>query len=60
MVDSPIPTFLYTILYLIIVFTGPKLMKHRKPFKLTWALVPYNLSMALLNLYIAVEVRQMA
>ncbi len=56
MVDSPVPTVLYTILYLIIVFVGPKVMKHRKPFQLTWALIPYNLSMALLNLYIAIEV----
>lgn len=56
MVDSPIPTIMYTILYLIIVYVGPRLMKSRKPYKLTWALIPYNLAMALLNLYIAVEV----
>ncbi|XP_065226410.1 very long chain fatty acid elongase 4-like isoform X2 [Planococcus citri] len=55
MVDSPIPTIMYTILYLIIVYVGPRLMKSRKPFKLTWALIPYNLAMALLNFYIAYE-----
>lgn len=56
MVDSPVPTIGYTILYLIIVYVGPRLMKKREPFRLTWALVPYNLAMALLNLYIAMEV----
>lgn len=56
MVDSPVPTVLYTILYLVIVGIGPRLMKDRKPFKLTWCLVPYNLAMSLLNLYIAIEV----
>ncbi|XP_024083925.1 elongation of very long chain fatty acids protein 4 isoform X2 [Cimex lectularius] len=55
MVDSPLPTFLYTILYLVIVGIGPRLMKNRKPFKLNWCLVPYNLAMSLLNLYIAIE-----
>lgn len=31
-------------------------MVNRKPFRLTWAIIPYNLSMALLNGYIAVQV----
>lgn len=30
-------------------------MKKKNPLKLTWLLIPYNLSMALLNGYIAVE-----
>jgi elongation of very long chain fatty acids protein 4 len=51
------PTVLYTVLYLAIVWAGPRLMKNRQPFRLTWALIPYNLSMAALNLYIASEVR---
>lgn len=57
MVDSPVPTLLYTILYLGIVCVGPRVMRDRKPFKLTSILVPYNLVMAVLNLYIAFEVR---
>jgi len=56
MVDSPVPTITFTILYLIIVYIGPRLMKHRAPFRLTSVLIPYNLAMALLSLYIAVEV----
>jgi len=50
------PTVLYTVLYLAIVWAGPRLMKNRQPFRLTWALIPYNLSMAVLNFYIASEV----
>jgi elongation of very long chain fatty acids protein 4 len=50
------PTVLYTVLYLAIVRAGPRLMKNRQPFRLTWALIPYNLSMAALNFYIASEV----
>lgn len=55
LVDSPKPTLIYTLLYLLIVWAGPKVMKKRKAFKLTWALVPYNLTMALLNAYIAIQ-----
>lgn len=47
---------MYTLLYLLIVWAGPKVMKKRKAFKLTWALVPYNLAMACLNAYIAIQV----
>jgi elongation of very long chain fatty acids protein 4 len=47
---------LYTVLYLAIVWAGPRIMKSRKPFRMTWALIPYNLSMAALNFYIASEV----
>jgi len=57
MVDSPVPTVVYTVVYFIIVVLGPRCMKHRTPFKLTTVLIPYNVLMTLLNLYIAVEVR---
>ncbi|KAI8439922.1 hypothetical protein MSG28_001378 [Choristoneura fumiferana] len=55
LVDSPLPTVVYTALYLFIVWLGPKLMKNRQPFQLTWLLVPYNLAMAGLNAFIAVR-----
>lgn len=74
LVDSPTPTAIYIMIYLFIVWAGPKAMKkyvivtlriepnlflnqfyRRSPFKLTWLLVPYNLGMAVLNLYIAVQ-----
>lgn len=56
LVDSPKPTLIYTAIYLFIVWVGPKIMKKRRAFKLTWALVPYNLAMAYLNAYIAIQV----
>ncbi|KAJ3641334.1 hypothetical protein Zmor_027846 [Zophobas morio] len=55
LVDSPGPTAVYTAIYLFIVWVGPKLMKNRKPFRLTWLLIPYNLLMAVLNAYISVQ-----
>ncbi|CAB0018188.1 unnamed protein product [Nesidiocoris tenuis] len=55
LVDSPVPTLLYTVIYLAIVGIGPKVMEKRKPFQLNWILIPYNLAMSLLNLYIAIE-----
>ncbi|CAH0552724.1 unnamed protein product [Brassicogethes aeneus] len=54
-VDSPAPTILYTLLYLFLVWLGPRLMKNRKPFKLGYILIPYNLYMAALNGYIAFQ-----
>ncbi|CAG9134625.1 unnamed protein product [Plutella xylostella] len=42
-------------LYLFIVWIGPKLMKNRRPFDLTWLMIPYNLAMAALNAYIVVR-----
>ncbi|XP_034240497.1 elongation of very long chain fatty acids protein 4-like [Thrips palmi] len=55
MVDSPLPTLAYTVLYLIMVMVGPKLMKNRKPFDLKKVMIAYNLSMCVLNAFIAVE-----
>lgn len=56
LVDSPVPTLTFVLVYLFIVWIGPKLMQYRKPFKLKWILIPYNLSMALLNAYISLRV----
>lgn len=56
LVDSPVPTIVLILLYLFLVWIGPKFMKNRKPYKLSWLLLPYNLAMACLNAYIAVEV----
>ena len=56
LVDSPVPTLCFILLYLFLVWIGPKFMKNRKPFKLPWLLLPYNFAMACLNAYIAMEV----
>ncbi|XP_074032274.1 very long chain fatty acid elongase 4 [Leptinotarsa decemlineata] len=55
LVDSPVPMVSYVLAYLFLVWIGPKVMAKRKPFDLTWILVPYNLFMALLNGYIAIQ-----
>lgn len=52
---SPVPTLLFTFAYLLVVYYGRRWMKNRKPFSLRYILVPYNLSMCLLNFYIALE-----
>ena len=53
---SPVPTLMFTLSYLLVVYYGRHWMKNRKPFSLRFILVPYNLSMCLLNFYIALEV----
>ncbi|KAJ1526065.1 hypothetical protein ONE63_009231 [Megalurothrips usitatus] len=55
MVDSPVPTMVYTAMYLVMVATGPRLMKNRRPFDMKHAMIAYNLFMTGLNAYIAVE-----
>lgn len=55
MMSSPIPTLGAFFLYLIVANYGPTLMKQRKPFKLNWLLVIYNLYVAMLNLWIVCE-----
>lgn len=55
MMSSPWPTISIFFLYLMAANYGPNVMKTRKPFQLRWILVFYNLYVALLNLWIAVE-----
>lgn len=52
-VGSPIPTIMFTVLYLALVYVGPILMQRRRAMSLNWLLVPYNFAMAGLNAYIA-------
>ncbi|XP_030627590.1 very long chain fatty acid elongase 5 [Chanos chanos] len=55
MLDNYPPTFLFTVLYLLIVWKGPKYMKDRQPFSLRGVLVVYNLGLTLLSLYMFCE-----
>lgn len=55
MVDSPVPTLGYTVLYLVMVLVGPRLMRDRQPFNLKKCMIAHNLMMTALNGYIAVE-----
>uniref|UniRef100_A0A0P4XV02 Elongation of very long chain fatty acids protein n=1 Tax=Daphnia magna TaxID=35525 RepID=A0A0P4XV02_9CRUS len=52
---SPVPTLLIAMAYLTSVYYGRKFMAKRKPFSIRGILIPYNLAMALLNLYIGLE-----
>jgi len=45
-----------TMLYLLAVWIGPKIMKERQPFDLWWFIVPYNLGLVGLSLYMFIEI----
>ncbi|XP_071487643.1 very long chain fatty acid elongase 7-like [Diadema antillarum] len=49
LMDSVWPGTFLVVIYLIIVWFGPKLMEHREPFKLREVLIVYNLAMVLLS-----------
>ncbi|XP_043921333.1 elongation of very long chain fatty acids protein 2 isoform X2 [Protopterus annectens] len=55
MLDSYLPTFCLTLLYLIIIWLGPKYMKNRPAFSLQKLLIGYNLAVMLLSLYMLIE-----
>lgn len=52
MMDSPIPSALICISYVIFVFVGQRVMKDREPFKLKKTLIFYNFFMVALSGYI--------
>ncbi|XP_050996095.1 elongation of very long chain fatty acids protein 5 isoform X2 [Acomys russatus] len=51
LLDNYIPTFVCSVIYLLIVWLGPKYMKNRQPFSCRRILVVYNLGLTLLSLY---------
>lgn len=55
MMSSPLPTLAAFFAYLFLANYGPTFMKSHKPLQMRWALIVYNLYIALLNLWIAVE-----
>lgn len=55
LLDSYPPTFALTVLYLLIVWIGPKYMKHRQPYSNRGLLVLYNLGLTLLSFYMFYE-----
>uniref|UniRef100_A0A8D1CBG0 Elongation of very long chain fatty acids protein n=2 Tax=Sus scrofa TaxID=9823 RepID=A0A8D1CBG0_PIG len=55
LLDNYIPTLVCSILYLLIVWLGPKYMKNRQPFSCRGILVVYNLGLTLLSLYMFYE-----
>ncbi|XP_056616471.1 elongation of very long chain fatty acids protein 5 isoform X2 [Triplophysa dalaica] len=55
LLDDYIPTFTFTVLYLLIVWMGPKYMKNKQAYSCRALLVPYNLGLMLLSLYMFYE-----
>lgn len=54
--QSPIPTLVLCLLYLLCVAVGPKLMENRKAFELKHLLIVYNFSLVVLSVYIVYQV----
>lgn len=59
LLDDYLPTFALTVMYLLIVWMGPKYMKHRQPFSCRGILMLYNLGLTLLSFYMFYEVNRL-
>jgi len=55
MLDSYLPTFFLTVLYLLSIWLGNKYMKNRPALSLRGVLTLYNLGITLLSVYMLVE-----
>ncbi|KAL4640895.1 elongation of very long chain fatty acids protein 5 isoform X1 [Arapaima gigas] len=55
LLDDYLPTLLLTLLYLLIVWMGPKYMRNKQAFSCRGVMVVYNLSLTLLSLYMFYE-----
>lgn len=56
MMDSPIPSALICLGYLVVVWMGPILMANRPAFKIRGLLAVYNFAMVVLSGYLFYEV----
>ncbi|XP_074064137.1 very long chain fatty acid elongase 2 isoform X3 [Macrotis lagotis] len=56
MLDSYLPTFFLTVIYLLSIWLGNKYMKNRPALSLRGILIFYNLGITLLSLYMLIEV----
>ncbi|NXP92743.1 ELOV5 protein, partial [Passerina amoena] len=55
LLENYTPTFIFSALYLLIVWLGPKYMRNKQPFSCRGILVIYNLGLTLLSLYMFYE-----
>ncbi|KAL7396973.1 hypothetical protein ABVT39_014364 [Epinephelus coioides] len=55
LVYSPVPVALIFLVYLCVVWAGPRLMKHREPVDLKVVLIVYNFAMVGLSAYMCYE-----
>ncbi|KAK0155225.1 Elongation of very long chain fatty acids protein 4 [Merluccius polli] len=51
LVYSPVPVVVIFLVYLCVVWAGPRLMKHREPVDLKGLLIAYNFAMVCLSVY---------
>ncbi|XP_012296966.1 very long chain fatty acid elongase 5 isoform X2 [Aotus nancymaae] len=56
LLDNYIPTFICSVIYLLVVWLGPKYMRNKQPFSCRGILVVYNLGLTLLSLYMFCEI----
>lgn len=56
LLDNYSPTFVLTVMYLLIVWIGPKYMRNRQPYSCRGLLLLYNLGLTLLSFYMFYEV----
>lgn len=56
LLDSYLPTLAFTVGYLLVVWVGPKYMKHRPPYSCRGAMMLYNLAITTLSLGMFCEV----
>ena len=56
LVYSPVPITCIFLCYLLLIWAGPKLMKHRQPVNLKPLLIVYNFAMVCLSAYMFYEV----
>lgn len=56
MLDSYLPTFSLTVVYLLFIFLGTKFMQNRPALSLRGLLILYNLGVTMLSFYMLIEV----
>ena len=54
--SSPWPTVALTVLYLLVVWLGPKFMTNRAAFDLKYLMIIYNFGLVILSFYMMYEV----
>jgi len=56
LLGSPWPIVALFVVYMGAVWLGPRVMKRRDPVPLKWVIIPYNLGLVVLSVYMAYEV----
>ena len=59
LVYSPVPVIVIFLVYLCVLWAGPRLMKHRGPVDLKGVLIVYNFAMVCLSVYMFYEVSRL-